>query len=163
MKLSQLGFSNTRIALIEQSLLISIHLTCAHRRPAITNEVFRAGQHAQRMTQIISLKTSDRGGAETLRQFRSLAEAFIRPAPSFIARDGNARGEGPVEPTRADLFRGDARGPLDQRRIACASQTNVVRKDNRVQHVVMSVHRVDAKQNRNRQTSPERLALKTVI
>ena len=40
-----------------------------------------------------------------------------------------------------------------KRRIARTPQADVMREDDRAQHIVMSVHRIDAEENWNSQTS----------
>ena len=125
--------------------------------------MFRACEHTERIAQIISLQTSDRGSAQTLREFRGLAEAFIGTPPTLIARNRDARRKGPVDSGRANLFRRDARSSLNQWRTARAAEPYVVREDHCPEHVAVTMHRIDAIENRNPQASLQRAALVTVV
>ena len=84
---AQLSLAHARVSLIEQALLIAIRRAGTHRRPAITDKMLGARQDRRRTAEIIPLKTSDRGGAETFGELRRFAKPFISPAPAFVREE----------------------------------------------------------------------------
>jgi len=98
-----------------------------------------------------------------LDEFRRFAKTFVGSAPSFIARNGDARSKAPVDAGCANFFRRYARRLLHQPRVARAPQPNIVGKYNCAQHIVVSVHGIDAVQKRNCQTSLQSAGLIAII
>src|ERR1043165_2536186 len=90
--------------------------------------------------------------AKIAREFRRLTKSFVRSSPTLILRHRYAWRKRPVDSGRAHFDRRDSRRTLDQSRIACTTQTDVVRKDRRVEHIVVTMNSVDAVKNRNAQT-----------
>ena len=115
------------------------------------------------MAEIVLLQTSDGRSAETLGQFRRFAKAFISASPSFVAWHRDAGSKRPVEAGRPNFFTRDAGCAFHQSGIARAPQADVVREHHRIQHIVVSVHGINAKKNWNCQTSLQRLSLKSVV
>jgi hypothetical protein len=103
--LAQLTFAQARVALIQPPTLFGVRPR--HTRPpggaAVADEVFGAGQDAQRVGEVVALEPSDGGLAERAREFRRLAEALVGAAPTLVARDGDAGGERPVDARGADF------------------------------------------------------------
>src|SRR5437879_8203570 len=85
----------------------------------------------------------------TLFPYTTLFRSLIGSAPTDILRNRHAGGEGPVDSGRSDLLGGDAGCLLDELRVVCAAQADVVRKNDSAQNVVVTVHRVNAIKERN--------------
>jgi hypothetical protein len=129
-------------------------------RAAVAHEVLRRRQHAAVLRRRASLQAPDGRGAEQHRELRRLAVALVGATPAFVLRHGDARREVPQHAGRGHLQRRDPGGILDQPRIARAAETDVVREDDGAFHVVVTVHRVDAVDQRNREPCGERAFLK---
>ena len=157
MNAAQCGLVDPRIALIETGFGGAV------RRAAIADEVLGAGQHAQRIVQVVALEAAHRRTGEFAHQLGVFGEAFISAAPADILRDRDAGTEGPLNSRRADLFGGDALHLFDQLGIARAAQPDIVREDDRVEHVVVPVHGVDAVEDRNLEPRVLRARLQAVV
>ena len=103
------------------------------------------------------------GPAEFAHELGIFGEAFIGAAPADILRDGDAGTEGPLDSGGADFFGGDAMHLLDQLGIARAAQADIVREDDRVEHVVVPVHGVDAVEDGNLEPRLLRARLQAVV
>ena len=79
-------------------------------RAAVADVVFGAGHDGERIGQVGALEAADRGRAQDLHDVGALRISFVGPAPAYVAGDGHARREDPVDAGGAD-FRG--RDPLD--------------------------------------------------
>src|ERR1035437_3413751 len=134
----QRGLIHPRIALVETGL------GGAERGAAIAHVVLGAGQHTQRIVQPCALEAAHRRTGQFAYQLGVFGEALIGTAPADILRHGDAGAEGPLNSRGADLFGGDVVYLLDQLGIARAAQPDIVREDDRVEHVVVPVHGVDA-------------------
>jgi hypothetical protein len=163
--LAQFPLRQTHVALVEPPALLRVRTR--HPRPpdgaAVRRVMLGAREDAQRVTQVCALKPADGRLAQHSRQLRRLAEPLVSPAPTLVARDGDARREGPVDARRADLHRGDARRLFDEARAARAAEPDVVREDHGAEDVVMAVNSIDAVEQRYGQTRLERARLVVVV
>ena len=82
---------------------------------------------------------------------RILRIALVRPPPAWIPRHRQRGRKGPIHPRRPHLARRDPPDPLDQVGVAHGAQPDVVREDRRAQHIGISVNRVHAIEERDRQ------------
>src|SRR5215216_5129272 len=100
--------------------------------------MLRACEHARRVAEIFALVSADCGFAHHPRQLGCFAEAFVASAPTLVTRDGDAGGESPVDARGSCFDSSDACCTLDEPRIACAAEADVVREDNGVEDVAVS-------------------------
>ena len=142
---AQGGFIDARIALIEAPA----PLRGAERGAAVAGKMFGAGQDGKRVGQVRALEAAHRRASHFLHQLRVFGETFVRAAPTYILRHRDARREHPLDAGGADFLGGDSLHSFHQRGVARASHPDVLRKDDRAQHVVVPVHRVDAVQDRD--------------
>ena len=95
-------------------------------------------------------------------QRRVLAEALVGSAPTVVLCSADTRSEDPLRARRPGLLAGDVLDPRDQRWVARCAQADVVREDCCAQHVPVTVHGVDAVQDRNVQARGQRRGLERV-
>ncbi len=122
-----------------------------------------AGQNGERIGQVRTLQAAHGGFAQLRHQVRIFGKAFIGAAPALILCDRDAGREGPLNSGGAHLLRGDAGNLFHQRRIARASQADVMREDHRAQHVVVAVERVHAVEQRDAQAAAGGALLNAVV
>src|SRR6185436_6876766 len=116
---------------------------------AIANKVFRTGKQAQGITEIVALVSAHGRFAECSRKLRIFAKAFVGSTPTFVTRDGDARRERPVDPSCPCFDCSNACGTFDELWIACATETDIVRKERCTENVAVPVNSVDAVENRD--------------
>jgi hypothetical protein len=135
---------------------LRVALVAAARRPAVGDVVLGAGQDR-------GLVAPDGGRGHLGNELGCLAEALVRPAPALVAGDGDAGREGPANSRRSDLL---GRGPghaFDEARVTRAAEADVVREEDRPDHVVVAVDGVDAVHERDAQAGLEGVRLITVV
>ena len=135
----------------------------SERRAAIADIMFGARQNAERIGERIGLQSQHGRSGEVAHNSGIFGIAFVGSAPARILRNRDARCEGPVDPGRARLFGGDLHDALHQRRVASATQPDVVREDYGAEHVAVPVHGIDAVEQRNAQARLQRVLLKVVV
>ena len=96
-------------------------------------------------------------------RYRILGESLVGSSPSLVARDGDAGGEGPVDAGCADLLRGDPADLLDQFRIARGAEADVVGEDDCPENITVTVDRIDAVQQRDLESRPQRALLQPLV
>ncbi len=125
--------------------------------------MFDARRNGLRVRQIGRLQSAHRGRSQGARQLWILGETFVRASPTHILRHGHTGRERPVDPRRAYFLCCDSPDLLHQIRIASTSERDVLREDHRPQHVVVTMHRVDAVQQRNAQTRAQCRLLAAIV
>ncbi len=120
-------------------------------RPPVRQVVLGAGEDAPGVPKVPSLQPAHRRLAHLSHQLRVLGEALVRAPPPLVAGDGHAGGERPVDGGGPHLLRGEAPDLFDQGGVAGGAQADVVREDDRPQHVVVAMHRVHAVEERDPQ------------
>jgi hypothetical protein len=105
--------------------------------------VFGAGEHALRAAEFAILQPSDRRRPQFSRKIGRFAEGLIRASPALVARRGDRRRERPIRPDAEHFERGDPRCFFDEGRVTRRAEPDVVRKDDRVDDVIVSVNRVE--------------------
>ena len=76
--------------------------------------------------------------------------AFIAPSPTQILRHRERRSEGPLDPAPRDFGRGNRADALDQLGIARGAEPDIVREQSRAGDIVVTVDRIDAEDDRDR-------------
>ena len=97
----------------------------------------------------LALQSQSHGSSVGLRDFRVLAVALIGATPAVISRNRQGRAEGPVGPRHSNLHGGRFSDPADKVRIAGGTQTDIVGKHGRPDHIVVAVNGVDTEDQGN--------------
>ena len=130
-----------------QFLLVHNRVALVHAvaGPPVSHPVLRTGHHTP------TLQPPHDPARIPAHHPRILRIALVRPPPAWIPRHRQRGREGPIHPHRPHLARRDPSDPLDQVGGAHGAQPDVVRKDRRAQHIGISVNRVHAVEERDRQ------------
>ena len=156
---AQGGFVDARIALIEALAPVP----GAERGAAIAGIVFGAGQDGKRVGQVRALKAAHRRPRHFPHQLRVFGETFVGAAPTHVLRHRHAGRKRPLDAGGADFLGRDALHLFHQRGVARRAQPDIVREDDRAEHVVVPVHRVDAVQDRNLEPRAPGVLLEPVV
>ncbi len=151
MNLAQRGLVDARVTAVQWITLAARTLGHAGSKcgAAVASKMFGARQHRQRILKRVALQASRGSRAQHLHHVGGFAVALIGPAPADVLGNCDTRGKRPIDSSSAHFFGGDASGLLHQCGIARASETDVVRKDHGANHIIVTVHGVDAIQQGN--------------
>ncbi len=163
MKISEFLFTCNHIAAIEYVYVALESRAGAKLRSAIADPMLRACKYAQRIIQIVALVSAHRSLTHHARELRRLAKTFVRPAPTLVTRHSHARRESPVDARCFDFGRSDTSRAFHQIRIARATETDVVWKEDGAKHVAVTVDGVDTVKKWNTQTGVLRATLQAVV
>ena len=138
----QLAFGNLRVALVH-----------AVGRAAVAEEMLGGGCDLPGLQLACefrrALQTFDGGLCVLTHERRVLSEALVAAAPANILRHGERRRESPVDARRCDRFGGGRADAAHELGVMRGAETDVVRKDHCADDVAVSVHGIDAEQQRN--------------
>ena len=116
---------------------------------SIPGKMLSCGEGAGGSRDIISLQALDGGGTQFAYEVGILAKAFVGSPPTFVASHRDGGSEGPVHPGGGDFDRGTLSDSLDQFRVACCPQTNVVGKDSCSVDIGMAMDGINGVEERN--------------
>ena len=136
MYIDQFLFSDTGITAVDSL-----------ERTAVTDEMLGSGKYVLfTETPLQAMHHTSRILPYDIAIFRI---GLVGPAPAVIPRDSHYRCKCPVEPGGGNFPCRDPAYPADQFGIAGSSETDIVGKDGRSPHIIVSMYRVSTPNDRN--------------